>query len=170
MKGLSSSLSSFLMLISLFSFSTYQKFSLSTQILQAGAIISGKVHKITNNTIILKKTQFLKGCGPRTIALTLPDNNIKYTFKLPKIGQKVIILGCQDSLNRRWWTINDYWFRKQGVYIDVKYLPEIKHFLEKHGICRDCCSFLTKCQGLNGVDMDNNFWEYQLNERFAKSI
>ena len=135
-----------LMIISrLISISSPEIIPLSELVDKAGAIITGKIHRIRADVITLKKTNFLKGCGPRTVAIRLPKIFSDFQFKLPIVGTSVVVFVCQASLNRRWWTLGVGQVSKEGPFVAIENLPEIQMILDKKGICSNCCSFLKKC-------------------------
>ena len=117
----------------------------------AGAIISGKVHKINPDHVVLKQVNFLKGCGPRTVAIKGVEKQI-WRFKLDfekDENFRVIVFACQDSANRRWWRAD----LGKGLARD-SLEGEIRSGLDQLGICRNCCSFMKTCEKMEGVDAE----------------
>ena len=108
----------------------------------AGAIISGRLHKIKDDHIVLKQVYFLKGCGPRTVAIKGLERDFRQ-FKLDlKINKnfRILVFACQESENRRWWQSS------LKELLPQSFEGEIRRGLAHLDICLNCCSFLKMCR------------------------
>ena len=132
--------------------------SIYEQSTYSGTIIQGLVHKIENGEITLKKSKFLKGCGPRTVVIKGFSGVADCGVDLPSLKSHVIVFVCQDSPNRRWWTLNKYVDFAGSVPATLKNKEQVNQYLHQNEICENCCSFISKClSGANERILQSTF-------------
>ena len=144
--------------------------SILEQANNSGSIIQGRVHKIKDNVVTLKSSKFIKGCGPRTVALKGFRGSAKCGIDLPKLGSEIIVFVCQASPNRRWWKLNDYADFSGLVTVSDYSLNILEEYRIDQNLCENCCSQIASCDGRklddhepfanNGIGVD-----IEMNER-----
>ena len=120
----------------------------------AGAIIIGQVFKQTQDKttgetlITLKKSQYIKGCGPRTVVIKGYTSSASCGVDSPDVHSQVLVFVCQESVNRRWWSLNQ--IRAHAGHIlnpTVEDITKVKEIVQSEFECPDCCGSITKCGG-----------------------
>ena len=120
------------------------------QAINSGSIIRGIVHKVENDIVTLKKTQFLKGCGPRTVVIKGFKGFSNCGVDPPNLKSEVLVFVCKESFNRRWWRLNDYTNFSGLIPAHPKNLKIIKQYSSENNICANCCSYISECKESNG--------------------
>ena len=126
--------------------------SILEQARNSGSIIKGLVHKIEDNTVTLKSSKFIKGCGPRTVALKGFKGALKCGIDLPELGSEIIVFACQASPNRRWWKLNDYADFSGMVEVSKYSLTTLEKYVIDENLCENCCSQIASCESKKLVE------------------